>query len=116
METPENNPEHLDAILQDAEVLARADALNAELRALAAPQKGMLSYYDTDRVEWSANAYDVVFFDNELNLRHAKIEPQQLKIPGDLHERESVEQMLADKGFVLDESEKFRSALHRQLN
>jgi len=116
MEKIETNEVGLAELLRDADMLATSSELSVELRNLAVPRKGMLSYYDTDRVQWSVSGYDFVFFDDDLNIRHTKINPQQLGIRGEVREGEVVERMLVDQGFLLDESEKFRAALHRQLN
>jgi hypothetical protein len=106
----------LEAVLESARTLATADEFSEELIALAEENKGTLTYYDTDNVDWDVKGYDFVFFDEEGNLSHAKLVPSELGILGDIHERESVEEMLEGHGFTLDESETFRAALHRQLN
>lgn len=108
-----------DYIEERSKLLIREAELNEELSRIAEARKGMLGYYDSKEVKFSVEGYDFVYFDEDLNLKHVKIEPDQISVFKDaakVGEGDELEKKLEEAGFILDQSEKFRSALYRQLN
>ncbi|OGM99378.1 MAG: hypothetical protein A3B91_00470 [Candidatus Yanofskybacteria bacterium RIFCSPHIGHO2_02_FULL_41_29] len=104
---------------KNSNVVIDKDKLNEEIIRIAMSMKGMLGYYDSRDVKFSVDGYDFVYFNNEGDLLHVKIKPEEvldLEKAGKIHESDELEEKLKELGFELDQSEKFRSALWRQLN
>lgn len=108
-----------DYIQKNSEILEDKNGLTDELAGLALVNKGMLGYYDSKDIKFSVDGYDFVYFDKAFNLKHVKIRPDDLSglnDVGKIGEGDEIAKKLEELGFVLDQSEKFRSALWRQLN
>ncbi|OGN33689.1 MAG: hypothetical protein A3F98_01900 [Candidatus Yanofskybacteria bacterium RIFCSPLOWO2_12_FULL_41_8] len=104
---------------KNSNVVIDKDKLNEEIIRIAMSMKGMLGYYDSRDVKFSVDGYDFVYFNNEGDLLHVKIKPEEvldLEKAGKINESDELEEKLKELGFELDQSEKFRSALWRQLN
>lgn len=110
----------LDYIKKNSRTLVVKEKFTEELEKMARPGKAMIGYYDSDNVNFSVEGYDLVYFsDDGEDLCHVKIKPEEidgLENKGKIGESDEIEDVLRGNGFVLDQSEEFRAALHRQLN
>jgi len=112
----ETGNKSIETLLQKATLLVSASEMSDELKGLSDKLKGTLTFYDSENVKWNVDGYDFVFFDTDGNLKRFKINPLELGFMGTTHERENLEQRFHSAGYILDDSEKLRSAIYRQLN
>ena len=106
-------------ISDKSSVLVKKGELTEELAKIADPKKGILGYYDKENVNFSVEGYDFVYFNQGGDLCQVKIVPEDisdLETTGKLRESEELEEKIKRAGFQLDQSERFRSAIWRQLN
>src|SRR3989344_4206414 len=80
---------------KNSNVVIDKDKLNEEIIRIAMSMKGMLGYYDSRDVKFSVDGYDFVYFNNEGDLLHVKIKPEEvldLEKAGKIHESDELEE------------------------
>ena len=108
-----------DYIDKKSKILVRKEDFTEELSRLAKPMMGMLGYYDSKNVNFSVDGYDFVYITFDGDLAYVKIKSDEANVnpsPESWKEGDDLENQILGAGFVLNQSEEFRSALYRQLN
>lgn len=100
-----------------ARILRPAEELGFALKKF--PERcGILGYYDADQIVWKVDGYDFVYLDDQKNLCHLRLVPDEipeLASVEPLHEREAAEKLLRSSGYHLIKSEEFRTAVYNEL-
>jgi hypothetical protein len=98
--------------------LADAGDIEDHLKAIFKPMIVSLTYYNQTSIKVDFDGYQVIFTDQAGNLMHSFVLPENiidLEKRGKLGERKNLEEKFEELGYEIDDSEKFRDAINRQL-